>query len=251
MLRNIENWNDYLVYKYGGQKNPNFIFKVRNKFCVSVPRRIIPEFKESLFDEVYYKGLPKKIYKIKNPTVLDIGANVGFFTIFSIFKLDNPRIISFEPMKRNFEVLQKNVAAVKDCHLTIVNKAINDQKGELVLKFNSSQEITTSASLFDSQSGGDEEVVIATTLEEIFSAYNLSKVDILKLDCEGAEYNIFYNTPSHFFEKVNCITLETHKGKKENENNKALASYIQSLGFTVDTKQDDFIWAYKNPKQWI
>src|SRR5687767_17767 len=109
MVKNIENWGSYLRYKFGGKKNSSFIFRMRNDFLVSVPRQILPEFKESVFDEIYFKRLPKKNLNISNPIVLDIGANVGYFTIFCLQRLHNPRIISFEPMKRNFRVLQNNL----------------------------------------------------------------------------------------------------------------------------------------------
>ena len=250
MIRNIENWNNYLVYKWEGKKNEKFIFKLRNKFPVSVHRQIMVEFKEIVFDEIYYRYLPKKIYSLNNPTVIDIGANAGFFSIFSLFKLNNPKIICFEPIKRNFLILENNLSAMMNNDLFMVNKAVNDKKGELILKFDKTKNITTSASLFDNPYGSDEETVIATTLVEIFSDNKLSKIDVLKLDCEGAEYNIIYNTPSSFFEKVNCITMETHEGKDKKENTLALAGYIGELGFTVKTK-DDFIWSFKDPEQWI
>ena len=251
MVRNIKNWNGYLIYKFSSKKKGKFIFKLRNNFSVSVPKQLIVEFKECLFEEVYYKHLPKKIYSVNNPIVIDIGANAGYFTIFSILKLKDPKIIAFEPIKRNYFFLQDNLATAKNNKLAIVNKAVNDKNGELILKFDKTKEFTTSASLYDNPYGSDEEIVISTSLESIFSDYDLSKIDILKLDCEGAEYNIIYNTPSHFFEKVNCITMETHKGKNEKENNSELANYISDLGFHVKTKHDDFIWAFKDQERWL
>jgi FkbM family methyltransferase len=251
MVKNIKNWDNYLIYKLNGQKSPIFTFEMRNSFSVSVPRQIIPEFKENIFEEIYYKHLPSQIKDVDKPIVLDIGANVGFFTIFSLFKLRNPKIISFEPIKRNFEGLQNNLQSIKKDDVIAVNQAVNGTKGELILKFNQTQAFTTSASLFDNLYGSDEEIVMATTLEDIFLEYSLPKIDILKLDCEGAEYNIFYNTPSHFFEKINCIALETHLGKGAKENTSALASHIEALGFAVITHQKDFIWAAKNPQHWV
>jgi FkbM family methyltransferase len=215
MVKNIENWDSYLRYKFGGKKNPNFTFRMRNNFLVSVPLQVLPEFKESVFDEIYFKHLPKRIFKINNPIVLDVGANVGYFTIFCLQKFKNPRIISFEPMKRNFVILQTNLAKRKNDCLTLVNKAVNNTQEDLVLLFNKDKEITTSASLFANQYGTDEEVVSSTTLLDIFTKYMLSKIDILKLDCEGAEYNIIYKTPRKFLEKVNCITMETTQAKKK------------------------------------
>jgi FkbM family methyltransferase len=249
MISNLKNWDAYLLYKMRGKQKDNFTFQLKNNYSVTVPREIQPEFKESLFEEVYFKQLPEIILQRNNPVVIDIGANVGFFTISALFKLKNPRVISFEPMKRNFVQLQKNLEKAGD-RVTLVNKAVNDVPGELVLKFNSSLGITTSASLFDNQYGTDEEKVQATTLENVFSDYQLSTIDLLKLDCEGAEYNILYNTPAHLFKRINCIALETHPGKERNENKDALEKYLAEIGFVTRSRQQEFIWAYKKPDEW-
>lgn len=249
MLKNIKNWDSYLLYKAGGRKKDSFTFKLRNDFSVLVPKQIIPEFKESLFEEVYYKYLPKEIYHIKNPTILDVGANVGFFTILSSLKFKKPTIISFEPIKRNFVSLQDNVSTINNDQLTIVNKAVSKTKGEITLTFEN-EGITTSASLFEDKTGSQSETVASTTLEDIYKDYKLSHIDLLKLDCEGAEYEIIYETPASFFDRVNCIAIETHLGKGEKENHKALASYIEGLGYNVKSKHENYIWASKDPLKW-
>ena len=250
MISNLKNWDAYLLYKMGGKKKEAFTFQLKNNYTVTVPRAIQPEFKESLFEEVYFKHLPEEIFRRENPVVIDIGANVGFFTISALYKLKHPRVISFEPMKRNFLQLQKNLdkAGYK---VTLVNSAVNDVAGELVLKFNSNLGITTSASLFDNQYGTDEETVQATSLENVFEKYQLQKIDLLKLDCEGAEYNILYKTPPQLFKKINCIALETHPGKEAHENKEALEIYLKELGYTTRSREQEFIWAYRNPSQWV
>ena len=250
MISNLKNWDAYLFYKMGGKKKDEFTFQLRNNYSVTVPRAIQPEFKESVFEEVYFKHLPEEIFRRENPVVIDIGANVGFFTISALFKLKKPRVISFEPMKRNFLQLQKNLEKTGD-QVTLVNSAVNDVAGELVLKFNSSLGITTSASLFDNQYGTDEETVQATSLENVFTQYQLTKIDLLKLDCEGAEYNILYKTPPQLFTKINCIALETHPGKEAHENKASLEKYLKDLGYHTRSREQEFIWAYRNPSVWM
>lgn len=250
MVKNTSNWASYMAYKMGGKKGSHFTFQLRNDFEVKVPRQIQPEFKECVFEEIYLKHLPSELVELNHPVILDIGANVGFFTIWSLFKFKHPRVISFEPVKRNHEQLTVNLNKADHSKLTIVNKAVNDTVGELVLKFNSAQDITTSASLFDNQYGSDEEIVKTTTLQEICSDYQLNKIDLLKMDCEGAEYNIIYKTPRSFFNNVNCIAMETHVGKEKNENNDSLAGYLKDLGFNIVSERGSFIWAYRSPEQW-
>lgn len=244
MIRNLENWHAYLHYKYSRKKEPFFKFRLRNHYAVSVPSQVQHEFKESVFEQIYYRKLPSAIYHIKSPTVIDIGANVGYFTLFTDFRLNRPVIYSFEPIHRNFALLKKNLAGLDPSRIHLINKAVSNSDGEIVLRFNTGQAITTSASIFNKTDGGDGEKVRSTTLPHLMEEFNLSRIDLLKMDCEGAEYGIFYNTPKSFFEKVCFISLETHQGTDENENTAALAKYIRGLGFRVKARPC-FIWAYK------
>ena len=107
MISNVENWISYVLYKSTGKKGAGFTFRLRNKFKISVPNQIIPEFKESFFEEVYFKHLPKNIFEVQKPVVIDIGANVGFFSLLAWYKLPTSKVIAFEPIARNFKLLKK------------------------------------------------------------------------------------------------------------------------------------------------
>jgi FkbM family methyltransferase len=244
MIRNLENWNDYLFYKYSRAKEPFFEFRLRNHHAVKVPLQVQHEFKESVFEQIYYRKLPSAIYHIESPTVIDIGANVGFFTFFTDFKLRHPVIYSFEPIQRNFVLLQRNLAGLDTLRIHLIHKAVSNSNHEIVLRFNTGQDITTSASVFNNADSGEGEKVVSITLPRLAEEYKLSRIDLLKLDCEGAEYGIFYDTPKSFFKRVYCISLETHRGTNKNEHTAALAEYIRGLGFKVKTRPY-FIWAYR------
>jgi FkbM family methyltransferase len=234
-----------MLYKLGGKKGETFTFKTRKHFSIKVPRNVIHEFKESFFEEVYFQKLPKHNLEVENPVVIDIGANVGYFTAFALAKLKHPKILAYEPIPRNFRELKDNIDPLKQ-NVTLVNMAVSCRKGDLILKLNNDQNITTSASIFDNPYGQDELVVKTTTLEEIMSEHQLSKIDILKMDCEGAEYEIIYNTPVEVFRNIQCITMETHQGTEPRQNTDSIAGYLKELGYQVHlTHKPSSVWAYK------
>lgn len=248
-IRNIENWMAYVWYKKNGKKAAGFTFHLRNQFKISVPNQIIPEFKESFFEQVYFKQLPKNLFSIAAPVVIDIGANVGFFSIVAWYKLPAAKILAYEPIARNFKILQKNIEGISPSQLLVHHAAVSDVAGEIVLKFND-QAITTSASLLTNSAGSTEEKVRSTTLAAIFDENNLQKVDLLKMDCEGAEYCIVYNSPAELFERINCIAMETHPGQATHENTPSMVAYLQKLGYTVKQQGKDFLWAFKPRQHW-
>ncbi len=249
MVSNIDNWLAYLWYKSRGKRGAGFTFRLRNQFSVSVPNQIIPEFKESFFEEVYFKHLPKNLLSVTAPVVIDIGANVGFFSLLAWYKLPSAKILAYEPIARNFKVLQKNIEGIASTSLQAQHAAVSDVEGEIVLRFND-QDITTSASLLANSPGSNEEVVHSTTLTAIFERHQLKKVDLLKMDCEGAEYSIIYNSPAKLFDAINCIAMETHQGSALNENTQSMVHYLEKLGFLVKRQGKDLIWAHKPIHQW-
>jgi len=250
MVKNLDNWAEYLMYKIGGKKKDSFMFRLKNGQTVLAPRRILPEFKESFFEEVYFKNLPAQLMDTYNPIVLDIGANVGYFSLCAILKLKKPYIYAYEPIKGNYHLLQQNIDRAPYEGLKPFNMAVSNKAGDITLRF-SEDDITTSASLLSNATGSHEEVVKCTTLEDIMRDNKLNRIDLLKMDCEGAEYNILYNTTPQQFAKINCIALETHAGSGEKENHNALEAFLKSAGYQTQTSNGNFIWAYNNPIAWV
>lgn len=249
MVKNLDNWAEYLLYKIGGKKKDSFLFKLKNGQTVLVPRRILPEFKESFFEEVYFKNLPSKLLDTYSPKVLDIGANVGYFSLCATLKLKKPDIYAYEPIKGNYHLLQQNANRAPYDRLRLNNMAVSNMLGDITLRF-SEDDITTSASLLSNATGTHEEVVKCTTLEDIMRDNKLVWIDLLKMDCEGAEYNILYNTTPQQFAKINCIALETHAGSGDKENHHALETFLKGAGYQTKTSNGNFIWAYKEPAVW-
>jgi hypothetical protein len=54
---------------------------------------------------------------------------------------------------------------------------------------------------------------------------------LLKLDCEGSEYDIIYNTDAPVLKKVNMMVIEVHEIDGNRNNLKSLNEYLQSLGY--------------------
>ena len=178
-------------------------------------------------------------------TIIDIGANVGYFSLFSLSKYLNAKVFSYEPIPRNFQLLSKYREQNATLSWQAVNSAVAmpDQKS-LVLHFDGSDEFTTAATMFSDQKQLDDIEVACTSLKEIIESNQLQEIDLLKVDCEGAEYSILYNTEDEVFEKINRMAIETHDQNEESENMQALAKYIQARNFEIQT-EGDIIWAWR------
>lgn len=244
LVKNIENWQEYLWHKFGLSRKDPLLFHCKNNVTIEVPVRLLHTFKEIFFEECYTRDLPKAVLKGRI-TVVDVGANAGYFSLYILSKLPGSRVIAFEPMENNFALLRRNREMNPTEDLTVVNKAVYGAARKITLRYNAGDSFTTAGSVFENKLGKDEVEVEAITLAEVFEGYGLEKVDLLKLDCEGSEYSILYDSPKELFSRINCITLESHQGEREDENKEAVCECLGLLGYECGQDRGDMVWAWR------
>lgn len=117
-------------------------------------------------------------------TFLEIGANLGYYTIMELVNCKNSKVIAFEPNPDNFEVLEKNLVVNKVQHrVKLYNKAISNSKGKSTFYITEH----SNAGSFVRQENYVEKIEVDTVkLDDVIT----EKVDYLRMDTEGYEYHI-------------------------------------------------------------
>jgi FkbM family methyltransferase len=119
----------------------------------------------------------------KGGIVLDIGANIGFYTLVMARLVgEKGRVYAFEADPTNFEILKKNVEVNGYQNVTLVNRAVLDKRGKIKLYVDKGN--TAGNSLFKGKSKKYREVE-AIKLDDYFKKNK--KIDFVKLDIEGSE----------------------------------------------------------------
>ncbi len=142
---------------------------------------------------------------VDNPKVIiDGGANIGLFTVFIKNRFPESKVICIEPDSENFEWLKKNVSSYKDVFCE--NRGL--WKTEINLK------------VYDKLNMGKWGLVVEETTEEgnvkglsinsIINKYSIDKIDILKLDIEGSEKNLFSGEYLEWLSKTRMVIIELH-----------------------------------------
>ena len=139
-----------------------------------------------------------------NDVVIDVGANVGMFSIY-VNKKFGCKIIAFEPVKQNYDNFVRNILLNKlnPDDFEIYNYAVTDKSGDVV-KIGIQEWNLGGSSMFYANHLNNE---TATTVD--LNDYITTDCKFLKLDCEGAEY---YILPS-IMDKINVfdyIGIEFH-----------------------------------------
>lgn len=244
LVRYISNWPLYLKSRYTAGQNEILTFLTRSGLTLKVPRQIRGEFRGIFLDESYMTHMVSDFPK--NSVIIDIGANVGIFSLYMAFRFATPRIFAFEPIPTNFEQLRIN-AELNKAYSKIVchQKAVSDQSGEITLSYQHDEGFTVMASMLNAHTQQSIKVC-SSTLREILDENNITHCDLLKLDCEGAEYGILYGCPQNYLSRISHIAMEVHRGEGPEQNIEAMQSFLNKHGFKTRTDRGQMLWAYRD-----
>jgi FkbM family methyltransferase len=184
----------------------------------------------SVFEIFLNKEYESETVKIQEgDIVFDIGSNIGIFSLYSAYNLAK-EIHCFEPGKEQFNAIKNNLSN-KFNNLYANNLAVTKSKG--TIKFYLS-DFSTTSSTFAKLSGNYIEVE-TIDIETYANDNNITKIDYLKIDCEGGEYEIIEFMNENFLrESVDKICLEYHIFEDEdNLKLKRLVNKLHKCGFVT------------------
>lgn len=154
--------------------------------------------------------------------IIDAGANIGLTSIYFANKFPNAKIISIEPEKNNFEMLKRNVKSYnniiplysalwhKNENIELIDAGLGTD-GFITINKNGMNDIYSNLPTHKSNvfSANKSYQVPGKTVDTIIKDFGLQSVDILKVDIEGSEKEVFENS-SLWIDKVNSIVIELH-----------------------------------------
>lgn len=173
---------------------------------------------EIFCDKVYTKHRSIR----QGDTVIDIGANLGAFSVFAGASAKDVRVFSFEPMPDNYKRLLKNIRqnGLEEQIKAFETAVAGDTNGRRLFLGDAHGHNTTNPErenlAFDSSESKTCDVA-STTLTKILKENNLNKNIFVKMDCEGAEYEIVKNVSDEDLLKIDYLSLEYHDGPERLE----------------------------------
>jgi FkbM family methyltransferase len=169
--------------------------------------------------------------------IIDCGSYTGFSSVFFAKKYPKAKIICLEPDASNFSFLKKNTA--KYDNIFIYNKAIWHTKTSLRLENIDKDKCSVFVSEKVSDDNKFNHEIESVTINDLLVEHNVSDIDILKLDIEGAEKELFINN-HEWLKNVKTLVIELHDRKRAGCS-KALFAALQKFDFISEVKSEYLI----------
>jgi FkbM family methyltransferase len=196
-----------------------------------------------LFNEVWHGD----IYRIADPkspfhigagdSVVDVGANIGLFAIKAARLARGGRVVAVEPDPDNFALLTEHLARSGLANVEVKKAAVSRAPGKAVLV----QGFVNSA-LADVLPGGQRPAgagrlaeAEAVTLAGLLEEFRLARVDYLKMDVEGSEWDIFESADAATWARVRRVVVEYHDGLRPGCS-RLLLGRLQAAGFLTEAE---------------
>lgn len=197
-------------------------FEVRNQAEANIAKSCLSYYKP-MWDGILVPPL------CKDDVIADIGAHVGFFSVPISDKVNT--VFSFEPAPANYELLGRNVRLNEAKNIRTFPYAVGATQGSV--RLNLGIQGTTGHSISNRKHGGVAVEVQCITLKEIVRLYVPS---VLKIDCEGAEWDIL--TDASLLHHIRIIVAELHKVSKHNLT--AVTAVLEQAGMLWSVKHNSW-----------
>ena len=223
------NWLRLKYYKHlpSGKLRTHYLFG--KPFLFYSPEELLHAFDEIFIEQVYKMDL------INKPYIIDCGANIGLSVIYMKQLYPDAEIVAFEPDKKNFALLEKNINAFGYQNVTLRNEAVWNENS--IISF--WNEGSMSSKISDNNDLNTIKVK-AIKLRDLINR----EIDFLKIDIEGAEFIVLSDISDqlHF---VKNMFIEYHGIFRQNDELVKLLSLVNKSGFNFYIKEATDL--YKTP----
>lgn len=219
------NWHMFVSLYFKKIKNENVIFETKNHIKIKIRTNstdIMQLATVWLAEDYKISG-----FEIgKDDIIIDIGAHIGLFSLFVSQNCKNGKIYCFEPILENYNLLLENIELNKKENIFPFNHAVSENSDDTKIYLNSDDSAHSILS-----SGKKFIQVKSITLKRIFDDNKIDNCNLLKLDCEGAEYEIINSVPNEYLLKINKLIIEYHFATKKVEIYNNLIKKLNNLSF--------------------
>lgn len=198
-------------------------------------------YKEIFVDGCYDVPLPAS----GDPLIIDVGANTGLFIIRMKQLYPRSRVFGYEPVPSNYAQLERNLelSGCDDCEIFRRGVAGLARKEKLYIHRSN----IGGHSIHKSEAGGDDHIEIdLVDIDGMLQPLNGKPCDLLKLDCEGAEYEIIKGISKETAKKIKKIVFEVTPTLYDTNE---VAEHLRNIGYRLGRHKGLWLADYQEETQ--
>lgn len=177
---------------------------------------------------VYCSSYGIKKFIPANPTVIDVGANIGQFTFFCRHYLHAKRILSIEPIIFCYDVLRKNSSDPVDC----LNCLVSCDTGNREFFICKKSPQLSSCIKNEWEEYDDGALSPSRRLDDLVRVNRVEKIDLLKIDTEGTEYDVVQSAEG-ILDRVGAMMVELSLFRNSDGNLFATGKFLEDHDFQL------------------
>lgn len=209
-MKTYASWLIWIMYRFGYNPHREILFKVRSgeRFMLRVDQGELSPV-DSIFREQSYN----KYFQIgPGDIVVDIGANVGLYAIYASKRLRRNgdkigMVYAYEPNKVALDRLERNIKLNNAGNVRVIDCAVTSDGRDVKLYNHSVGTVMATIRDIHEHNPGGYTIVRSVPFESVLMD---TKCTFLKIDCEGAEYELFDVIKTEILGRVDKIVCEYH-----------------------------------------
>jgi FkbM family methyltransferase len=187
--------------------------------------------KETLLDHYYERcGFPIG----KGWTIVDIGGGVGDFTLLAASSHPENKVYAYEPTPGSYALLIQNTQLNQINNIHSYPNGVWSSDGEISIDTEVGEPVQfISRAVVEGETLPSGKVTVRCfSMASLFASNAIARCDLMKLDCEGAEYEILFKTPDELLSRIDRIVMEYHDNSTQ-FTHRDMAAFLEGKGYTV------------------
>ncbi|MFZ3070459.1 MAG: FkbM family methyltransferase [Anaerolineaceae bacterium] len=235
MLADFRNWGDvFRLFLGGSSKELTWLKFWKRPLKMAVRGRMDAWSVKECFLDRFYTRYGCEIGADWH--VVDIGAAIGEFTVFAALAAKCGKVYAFEPNPESVAILHENLKANALENVEAWNLGVWDKPGQMELELIHDEPLQAQT-VEQATPNDDSSRVPVITLGQLTAEFIHEPIDLLKLDCEGAEYRILLPSNHETMLRIRRIVMEYHD-LGGSDTHAALVDFLDQEGFAVSLHEN-------------
>ena len=235
-LLNLKNKHQIYFNKYFNDTSTAYI----KDYNLKVIHRRYDSLKEILIEKQYFDVA--YFIPVESQIVLDIGANIGEYSLIASRLVGNlGKVFAIEPNTNSFNILERNIELNNIKNIISINMAVTDSTNDKITLYEMDTPTVTTMLIIEGKQNSKNSYMVKTIkIDDLIRSTNINRLDLLKIDVEGAEVLVLNGALEAIAKYKPNIIIEVHL---KNNREKIIGILCRRFGYKVNYERitDNFV----------